>query len=93
MARHHRDLGLPAFPRPYPVKRDKRSPHPVERESLRPLLWLVLLLQGLTLLLLVAGPFPGRFQPPGLSSTSQPGLAGLPDPHANPSPLLGGDTP
>ena len=60
MTRHHRDLRLPAFPRPYPMKGDKRSPHPVERESLRPLLWLVLLLQGLTLLLLVAGPFPGR---------------------------------
>ena len=38
MTRHHRDLRLPAFPRPYPMKGDKRSPHPVERESLRPLL-------------------------------------------------------
>jgi len=60
MTRHHRDLRLPAFPRPYPVKRDRRPSHPVEAESLRPLLWLVLLLQGLTLLLLVAAPFPGR---------------------------------
>jgi len=93
MTRHHRDLRLPTLPRPYPVSRDRRPSHQVAPEGLRPLLWLVLLLQGLTLLLLVAGPFPGRLQPPGLPSTSQPGLAGLPDPHANPSPLLGGDTP
>ena len=93
MTRHHRELRLPAFPRPYPVRREQRPSRPAEPESLRPLLWTVLLLQGLTLLLLVAGPFPGRLQPPGLPSTSQPGLAGLPDAHANPSPLLGGDTP
>lgn len=60
MTRHHRDLHLPAFPRPYPVKRDRRPSHPLEPDNLRPLLWLVLLLQGLTLLLLVAVPFPGR---------------------------------
>jgi len=46
----------------------------MEPESLRPLLWLVLLLQGLTLLLLVAGPSPQRQLP----SSSQPGLAALP---------------
>ena len=60
MTRHHRDLRLPACPRPYPVKREQRSSRPGDPESLRPLLWTVLLLQGLTLLLLVAGPFPGR---------------------------------
>lgn len=83
MTRHHGDLRLPAFPRPYPVKRDKRSPHPVERISLHPLLWLVLLLQGLTLLLLVAGPSPQR----PLPSMSQPGLAALHDIQAIHSPF------
>lgn len=60
MTRHHRELRLPAFPRPYPVTREQRPSRPAEPESLRPLLWTVLLLQGLTLLLLVARPFPGR---------------------------------
>ena len=88
MSRHHRDHHLLAFPRSYPVRRDQRLAKPVEPEHLQPLLSLVLLLQGLTLLLLVAGPFPVRLHPPGLPSTSQPGLAGLPDNQANPSPLF-----
>jgi hypothetical protein len=47
MSNHHRNVQLPAFPRPYPVRRPSR---PVTPERRQPLLWLVLLLQGLTLL-------------------------------------------
>jgi hypothetical protein len=83
MTRHHRELRLPAFPRPYPVTREQRSSRPAEPERLRPLLWTLLLLQGLTLLLLVAGPSPQR----PLPSTSQPGLAALLDTQTIHSPL------
>ena len=75
MTRHHRELRLPAFPRPYPVKRDLPRSRPAEPESLRPLLWTVLLFQGLTLLLLVAGPSPmprPQMQRPGLTMLDLP---------------------
>ena len=88
MTRHHRDLRLPAFPRPYPVKREQRSSRPGDPESLRPLLWTVLLLQGLTLLLLVAGPFPGR----QLQTGQEPALTTL-DPFADTPPSAAAMTP
>jgi len=76
MTRHHRDLRLPAFPRPYPAKRGlPPRPRAADPESLRPLLWMVLLLQGLTLLLLVVGPSPKprhQVQHPGLTMLDLP---------------------
>jgi hypothetical protein len=59
-------------------------------ERLQPLLWLVLLLQGFTLLMLVAGPSPDHLHPPGLPSISQPDLEIVPDNQATSSPLFRG---
>ena len=87
MTRHQRDLRLPTFPRPYPLRRPSR---PVAPERLQPLLLPVLLLQCLTLLLLVAGPAPGHLHPPGLPSISQPGLESVPDNQATSSTLFRG---
>ncbi|MCX5968183.1 MAG: hypothetical protein NTV57_11155 [Cyanobacteria bacterium] len=87
MTRHQRDLRLPTFPRPYPLRRPSR---PVAPERLQPLLLLVLLLQCLTLLLLVAWPAPGHLHSPGLPSISQPGFESVPDNQATSSTLFRG---
>jgi hypothetical protein len=87
MKRHHSELRLPTFPRPYPVRRPSR---PVENERLRPLLLLVLILQGLTLLFLVAGPIQVHLQPRGIPSPSPISLSGLPPSQAISSPLRRG---
>jgi len=81
MRNHHRNVQLPTFPRPYPVRRPSR---PVTPERQQPLLWLVLLLQGLTLLLLVVGAFPI----PRTGSAQHPALTTL----VLPSEQLGGST-
>ena len=81
MRNHHRNVELPNFPRPYPVRRP--SSH-VASERRQPLLWLVLLLQGLTLLLLVVGAFPI----PRTGSAQYPALTTL----VLPSEQLGGST-
>jgi len=81
MRNHHRNVELPNFPRPYPVRRP--SSH-VASERRQPLLWLVLLLQGLTLLLLVVGAFPI----PRTGNTQYPALTTL----VLPSEQLGGST-
>jgi len=81
MRNHHRNVELPNFPRPYPVRRP--SSH-VASERRQPLLWLVLLLQGLTLLLLVVGAFPI----PRTGSAQHPALTTL----VLPSEQLGGST-
>ena len=81
MRNHHRNVELPNFPRPYPVRRP--SSH-VASERRQPLLWLVLLLQGLTLLLLVVGAFPI----PRTGSALHPALTTL----VLPSEQLGGST-
>jgi hypothetical protein len=87
MERHHRELRLPTFPRPYPVWRPSR---PVKTERLRPLVLLVLILQCLTLLFLVTGPIPVRLQPRGIPSPSQISLSGLHASQAISSTLLRG---
>lgn len=84
MNRHHRDLRLPSFPRPYPEKQPSR---PFETECLRPLL-ILLLLQGLTLLLLVTDQFPLRLQLRGIPSRPQTSLARLLDSQAIAAPVL-----
>jgi len=88
MRNHHRNVELPNFPRPYPVRRP--SSH-VASERLQPLLWLVLLLQGLTLLLLVVGAFPiprtGNAQHPALTTLV------LPSEQLGGSTVLGGGEP
>ena len=81
MSNHHRNVQLPTVPRPYPVRRPSR---PVTPERRQPLLWVVLLLQGLTLLLLVVGAFPI----PRTGSSQQPALITL----VLPSEQLGGST-
>ena len=85
MSNHHTYVQLPSFPRPYPVRRPSS---PVTPERQQPLLWLVLLLQGFTLLMLVAGPSPDHLHPPGLPSISQPDLEIVPDNQATSSPLF-----
>ena len=87
MRNHHRNVQLPTFPRPYPVRRPSK---PMAPERLQPLLWLVLLLQGFTLLMLVAGPSPDHLHPPGPPSISQPDLEIVPDNQATSSPLFRG---
>ena len=87
MRNHHRNVQLPTVPRPYPVRRPSK---PMAPERLQPLLWLVLLLQGFTLLMLVAGPSPDHLHPPGLPSISQPDLEIVPDNQATSSPLFRG---
>ena len=87
MSNHHRNVQLPTFPRPYPVRRPSK---PMAPERLQPLLWLVLLLQGFTLLMLVAGPSPDHLHPPWLPSISQPDLEIVPDNQATSSPLFRG---
>jgi len=84
MSNHHRNVQLPAFPRPYPVRRPSR---PVTPERRQPLLWLVLLLQGLTLLLLVVGDFPMRQQPGEIPFSSRPSLAALFSSQPIPAPM------
>ena len=84
MSNHHRNVQLPTFPRPYPVRRPSR---PVTPERRQPLLWLVLLLQGLTLLLLVVGAFPMRQQPGEIPFSSRPSLAALFSSQPIPAPM------
>ena len=84
MSDHHRNVQLPSVPRPYPVRRPSR---PVAPERQQPLLWLVLLLQGLTLLLLVVGAFPMRQQPGEIPFSSRPSLAALFSSQPIPAPM------
>jgi hypothetical protein len=84
MSNHHRNVQLPAFPRPYPVRRPSR---PVTPERRQPLLWLVLLLQGLTLWLLVVGAFQVRQQRGEIPFASRHSLAALFSSQPIPAPM------
>jgi hypothetical protein len=68
MKHHHRPVQLPALPRPYPAG---RQPKPTDSDRTRPLLLLVLLLQGLTLLLVAGGGAPTVLPPGALPPSAQ----------------------